>query len=74
MSFKAWQLAAMEEHGYMDTNTGLITRLARYLSDSPNSVIETEEFRSACYACRIDPRSITQNDLEKIQSKLNELR
>lgn len=74
MSFEAWQLAAMEEYGYMDTDTGRINRIARYLADSPNNVIETEEFRAACYACRIDPGSVTQSDIEKIQRKLNELK
>lgn len=74
MSFEAWQLAAMEEYGYMDTDTGRINRIARYLAESPNNVIETEEFFAACYSCKIDPSSVTQNDLEKIQRKLNELK
>lgn len=73
MNFEAWQLAAMEEYGYMDTERGLINRLARYLANSPNHTIETEEFRAACYACRINPDSITQSDIERIQRKLCEL-
>ena len=32
MAFKVWHLAAMEDYGYMDTNTGLINRVARILA------------------------------------------
>ena len=71
--FKDWQLAAMEDYGLMDTDTGLINRVARHLADSPNDSIETEEFRSACRACGVDPDSFTQRDLEQLQKKLNEL-
>ena len=41
--FKDWQLAMMEDYGMMDTNTGLINRVARHLAKSPNETIETEE-------------------------------
>lgn len=71
--FKAWQLAAMEDAGYMDTSEGCINRVARYLANSPNDTINTEEFRRACYACNVDPDSFTQSDLEKLQEKLNRL-
>lgn len=73
MAFKAWQLAAMEDHGYMDTSTGCINRVARYLANSPNDTINTAEFRSACYACNVDPDSFTQRDLAQLQRKLNQI-
>lgn len=73
MAFKAWQLAALEEYGYMDTSTGLINRVARYLADSPGETIDTARFRSACLACGVDPDSFTQSDLDQLQQKLNEL-
>jgi hypothetical protein len=73
MSFKAWHLAAMEEYGYMDTNDGLINRVAHKLAQSPNDTIDTAEFRSACYSCNVDPDSFTQSDLDKLQRKLNQL-
>lgn len=73
MSFKPWHLVAMEEYGYMDTNDGLINRVARYLAKSPNDTIDTDEFRCACIACNVDPDSFTQNDLDKLQRKLNEI-
>lgn len=71
--FEAWQLAMMEDYGLMDTNTGLINRVARRLAKSSNDVIETEEFRVACYQSGVDPDSFTQKDLEQLQRKLNEL-
>ena len=67
------QLAMLEDYGLMDTNTGLINRVARRLTESPNNVIETEEFRSACLSSGVDPDSFTQSDLEQLQRKLNEL-
>lgn len=73
MEFKAWHLAALEEYGYTDTETGLINRVARKLAESPNETIDTEEFRRACIGCDIDPDSVTQKDLERIQKKLNEI-
>lgn len=68
--FKDWQLAAMEDYGLMDTNTGLINRVARTLAQSPNDSIETAEFRSACLSCGVDPDSFTQEDLDQLQTKL----
>ena len=58
--FKDWQLAMMEDYGLMDTNTGLINRVARTLTQSPNDSIDTAEFRSACSPCGVDldPRSL----------------
>ena len=71
--FKDWQLAAMEDYGLMDTNTGLINRVARALAQSPNDSIDTAEFRSACLSCGVDPDSFTQEDLIQLQTKLNRL-
>ena len=71
--FEPWMLAAMEEAGYMDTNEGLISRVVNHLAKSPNDVIDTAEFRSACYSCNVDPDSFTQSDLDRLQEKLNRL-
>ncbi len=69
--FEPWMLAAMEEEGYMHTSEGCINRVAKYLTNSPNDTIDTSEFRSACYACNVDPDSFTQSDLDKLQMKIN---
>ena len=71
MAFQPWMLAALEEAGYGDTNEALLNRVANYLSHSPKDVIDTAEFRSACISCGVDPVSFTQDDLEKLQRKLN---
>ena len=71
--FKDWQLAAMEDYGLTDTNTGLINRVARTLAKSPNDSINTAEFRSACISCGVDPDSFSQRDLVQLQRKLNEI-
>ena len=71
--FKGWQLAAMEDYGLTDTNTGLINRVARTLAHSPNDSIGTAEFRSACISCGVDPDSFSQRDLDQLQRKLNEI-
>ena len=70
---KDWQLGMLEDYGYMDTNTGLINRVARRLAESPNDTIETAEFRRACYDCGVDPDSFSQADLDQLQRKLNEI-
>lgn len=70
MAFQPWHLGAIEEAGYMDTNTSLINRVANYLANSPNETIETEEFREACIACNVDPDSFTQRDLDQLQKRL----
>ncbi len=73
MAFKPWHLAAMEERGYMDTNDGLINRVAYKLAKSPNDTIDLDEFRSACIACNVDPDSFTSSDLDKLQKKLRKI-
>ena len=64
MEYQAWHLSAMEEHGYMDTDDGLINRVARYLSKSPNDDISGEEFKRACITCGADPDSFTSCDFK----------
>ena len=71
--FQDWQLAMLEDYGLMDTNTGLINRVARQLAKSPNRVVENEEFRRTCLSCGVDPDSFTRSDLEQLQRKLNEI-
>ena len=71
--FEGWQLAMMEEYGQTDTNEGLINRVARRLANSPNDVIDTAEFRSACVSCGVDPDSFTSDDLSRLQDKLDRL-
>ena len=70
---EAWKLAMMEDYGLTDTDAGLVNRVAHRLAGSPSDVIDTEEFRRACLDCGIDPDSFTQDDLSRLQRKLNEI-
>ena len=72
MGFKAWRLGAMEEAGYMDTNEGLISRVANYFANSTSDTIDTDEFRQACINCNVDPDSFMQADLDRLQQILNQ--
>ena len=63
-------LGYMESEGCMDTNEGLISRVANVLNNSANDVIDTEEFRSACISVNVDPDSFTQADIDNLQKKL----
>lgn len=71
MPFEPWMFAAMEEEGFMDTTEGQINRVAKYLSDSPNSVVDINQFRNACYVCNVDPDSFRQSDLDRLVEVLN---
>ena len=73
MAFKGWHLTAMEEAGYMTTNTGLINRVANKLAQSPNDTTNTAEFRQACIACNVAPDSFTKSDFDQLQRRLNEI-
>ena len=70
MNPELWMLAAMEAEGLMDTGEGCISRVAKVLGNSPNDVIDTDEFRRACYSCNVDPDSFDQDDLDRLQQKL----
>lgn len=63
-------LGYMESEGCMDKNEELISRVVRVLNNSPNEIIDTEEFRSACISVNVDPDSFTQVDLDLLQKKL----
>ncbi len=63
-------LGFMESEGMMDTNEGLIARVAKVLQNSPNGVIDTDEFRAACLSAGVDLDSFTENDLQRLAEKL----
>ena len=73
MSYKPWQLAAMEERGIINTPAGQINRVARALAQSPNDTIDTAEFRRTCRTCGVDPDSFSRQDLQHLQDALDHL-
>lgn len=69
--FEPWMLAAMEEAGIMDTKEGHINRVSNYLKNNATGDVSYSEFRSACNACNVNPDSFDQQDLDRLQYKLN---
>ena len=73
MSYKAWHMGAMEENGYGATNNALINRVANYLAKYGSDNIGNEEFINACSKCGVDPYSFTEEDMEQLQRRLDQL-
>jgi hypothetical protein len=73
MKFEAWQLAMMEDMGWLDTSTSIINRVARYLIAQGDSEVDEVLFRRACDACGADADSFTADDLEQLQQTLDRL-
>ena len=70
MSYEAWQLGILEKCGYGTTQEAKTNKLARYLSNHADDIIDTNTYVDACNACGISPGEI---DLDKLQKKLNNL-
>ena len=70
MSYEAWMLTAMEEKGYTDTEKGLNNRLVEVLDELDDDEIDTETFIDICIEEGIDPDTVTEEDLDYIQSRL----
>ena len=73
MPFEPWMLAAMEDEGIMDTRTGRINKVARFLAKQNLDYIGNAEFIQACHACGTDPNSFDQEDIQKIGEKIRTL-
>jgi len=74
MHFEPWMFAAMEDEGRMDTRTGRINKVARFLAKQNLEYIGNAEFIQACHACGIDPYYFDQEDIQKIGEKIRNLR
>ena len=73
MPFEPWMFVAMEDEGILETRTGRINRVTRFLAEQKLEQIGMEEFRQACYALNIDPDYFDQEDLGKIECKIRQL-
>ena len=74
MAFEPWMFVAMEDEGIMDTRTGRINKVAKFLARQNLNYIGKDEFIWACNACGIDPYYFDQEDIEKIGQKIRSLR
>jgi hypothetical protein len=71
--FEPWMFAAMEDEGIMDTRTGRINRVAKFLVEQGLAYIGMDEFRQACYALGLDPAYFDGEDLGKIEARIRYL-
>lgn len=74
MYFEPWMFVAMEDEGIMDTRTGRINKVAKFLARQNLNYIGNDEFIWACNAGGIDPYYFDQEDIEKIGQKIRSLR
>lgn len=70
MIYEPWMLNAMEENGYTDTEKGLNNRLVEALNELDEDEIDTETFIEICIEEGIDPDTVTEEDLDYIESRL----
>lgn len=59
---------SVDAHAHM-----LNMRIAEYLAVHGSDEIGRDEFFDACITCKVDPYSITQEDIEEIRARLKEL-
>lgn len=70
--YKAYELAAMEQAGYMGISDDMIERMADELKAGGPYVINFDVFLGACVKCGIDPNCFQQADLDRLVDRLNE--
>lgn len=70
--YKAYELAAMEQAGYMGISDDMIDRMADELKSCGPYVIDFDTFLGACVKCGIDPNCFEQKDLDRLVDRLNE--
>ena len=69
--FKPWQLAAIDDAGYNGIRDEHIEKVAESLLSTGLTEIDRVTFEKHCRKCCIDPHNFTQEDLERLQEKLN---
>ncbi len=70
--FEPWQLAMIDEAGYNGVREEHIDRLAFSLKQTGVAFIDRSVFEHHCFKCGIDPNNFTQEDLDKLERRLNE--
>ena len=64
-------LAAIDDAGYNGIRDEHIDRVAESLLSTGLTEIDRATFDYHCYKCGIDPNNFTQENLERLQEKLN---
>ncbi len=71
MPFEAWQLALIDSAGYNGIRSDHIEAVAAEIEKLPQDVIDTADFKRACYRVGVDPNNFDQGDLDALQDYLN---
>lgn len=70
--YEPWQLAAMDGAGYNGIRDEHIDRVAESLLATGLTEIDRSTFDYHCQKCGVDPRNFTQEDLYRLQERLNQ--
>lgn len=70
--FEPWQLAMIDEAGYNGIRDEHIEKVAESLLASGLTEIDRSTFERYCYNCGINPDNFTQEDLDRLEQRLNE--
>ena len=71
MMFEPWQLAMIDDAGYNGIRDEHIDRVAESLLATGLTEIDRATFDYHCHKCGIDPNNFTQDDLDRLQERLN---
>ena len=69
--FEPWQLAMMDQAGYNGIRDEHVDRVAQSLLATGLTEIDRATFDYHCHKCGIDPNNFTQDNLDRLQEKLN---
>lgn len=69
--FEPWQLAAIDELGYNGIRDEHIEKIANSLLSENLTDIDRDTVEYHCRKCGIDPDNFTQENLERLQERLN---
>ncbi len=72
MAFAPWELAAIDQAGYNGIRDEYIDAVAENLLATGKTEIDRQTFDDSCYSLGINPDNFSQDDLNKLQEKLNE--
>ena len=70
--FEPWQLAMIDEAGYNGIREEHIERVAESLPATGVTEIDRSMFESHCHKCGINPDNFSQEDLDRLEQRLNE--
>lgn len=73
MSFEPWMLELADDTGFFGIRDEHIEKVAEKLLDTGKTDIDYSTFCTACRECGIEPDNFNQEDLDKLQSRLNDL-